>query len=101
REVHPLKTRTAASAANAVKYDVRRRAALFRMITRGKILSVPPAAAQSLKQRSRIGEAAGLSLYQADPRLLIGLLGVEEYHVTRIAVFPLTLGEIERGFSGI
>src|SRR5689334_1103926 len=97
-EVHPLKARTAASAAKAVECEqcvgCHWRAALFPMITRGKILPMPPATAQSLKQRSCIGIATGLSLYQVDPRLLIGLLGAEQYQVTRIARLPLTLGEI-------
>ena len=82
--------RTAASTASAVEYGVRNlagvdldlcergigcrgdlckqcvgccgRAVLFPMITRGKILPVPPAATQSLKQRSGIGVAARLRL---------------------------------------
>src|SRR6185437_786340 len=101
REVHPLRAKTAANAANTVECSVRRGAVLFPMVFRGKILSIPPATAQSLKQRSRVGIAAGLSLHQIDPRLLIGLLRAEQYQVTRIAVLPLMLGEVECSFGGI
>src|SRR6516225_6110019 len=96
---------TATSAAACARPSERRgarheRSALFSMIVGGEILPVPPAAAQRLKQRRRIGVAAGLSLHQADACLLIGLLGAEQREVTGVAVLPLTLGEIQGGFGG-
>ena len=62
---------------------------------------MPPAAAQSLKQRRSVCVAAGLSLHQVNARLLVGLLGAQQREVACIAVLPLTLGEIQRDFCGI
>src|SRR5580658_274511 len=95
---------TASAAARAQRcaaWDARgERGALISMIVRGQPLPVPPAAAEGLKQRRRVGVAAGLCLHQADACLLVGLLGVEQREVARVAVLPLTLGEIERHFGG-
>src|SRR6516165_2240726 len=77
------------------------RSALLAMIVCGEILPMPPAAAQRLKKRCRVGIAARLSLYQADARLLVGLLGAEQREETRITGLPLTLGEVQRRFGGI
>src|SRR5579872_3564394 len=90
-EVQLLKVRIAATATSA----------LFAMITRDEILTVPPTAAQSLKQCRRIGVAARLGLYQIDARLLIGLFSAEQGEVTRVAVLPLSLSDVQRGFGGI
>src|SRR6516164_7761897 len=108
-EVQPLPHSTAATAATAAACgDMRNkrgarhgRSALFSMIVRGEILPMPPAAAQRLKERGRVGIAARLSLYQADARLLVGLLGAEQREVARIAGLPLTPGEVQRRFGGI
>src|SRR6516225_5645262 len=105
-EVQPLPHSTAATA--AAREDMRNkrgarheRSALFSMIVRGEILPMPPAAAQRLKERGRVGIAARLSLYQPDARLLVGLLGAEQREVARIAGLPLTPGEVQRRFGGI
>src|SRR5215472_12408153 len=79
REVQPPPQRTAATASSAAVCGLpsenrgarHERAALFSMIVRGQTLPVPPAPTQRLKQRRRVGVAAGLSLDQVDARLLI------------------------------
>src|SRR6185312_12572801 len=110
-ELQPPKARTAATAAIAWGRSLGKqragcgccceRAALFAMFVRSEILPVPPAPAQGLKQRCRVGIAAGLGLHESDARLLIGLLGAEQCEVTRVPVLILALGEIQRGFCGI
>src|SRR5215469_6915212 len=92
REVQPLHKRTATASATpgatidvSVEFRERRgRAELFVMSVRGQILPVPPATAQCLEQRRRIGIAAGLGLRETDPGLLIGLLGAEQRQVARV-----------------
>ncbi len=62
---------------------------------------MPPAAAERLKQRRRVGETIGLGLHQVDPGLLIGLLGAQQRKVAGVAVLPLSLGQIQRDLGGI
>src|ERR1700751_2890246 len=85
REVQPVPNSTAIAASVAAREALseQRRArperrALFPMIVCRQPLLVPPAAAQRLKHRRRVGVAAGLSLHQANARLLIGLLGTKQ-----------------------
>src|SRR5215471_1549454 len=93
RDVQLPPERTAANATSAAGFGFRsekrgaqhERAVLFSMIVRGQTLPMPPAPAQRLKQRRRVGVAAGLSLHQVDACLLIGLLGAEQtYQQARI-----------------
>ena len=66
-----------------------------------QIRAAPPAAAQRLEQRRGVGVATGLGLHEADPRLLIGLLGAQQRQVAGVAVLPLPLGQIERDLGGV
>ena len=57
---------------------------------------VPPAAAQRLVQRGRVGEAAGLGLHEGDPCLLVRLFGVQQLQAAGIAVPELALRQLQR-----
>src|SRR5579872_581981 len=100
-EVQPPSARPTASAASAAAGTARGARRLFSMSLRRERLSMPPAAAERLKERGGVGVAAGLSLHQVDARLLIGLLGAEEREVRCVAVLPLTLREVECGLGRI
>ena len=62
---------------------------------------MPPAAAQRLKQRGRVGIASGLGLDQIDARLLVGLFGVQQSEIAGVAVLPLPLRQVQRDFGRI
>src|ERR1700733_5906104 len=51
------------------------------------VVPVPPAPAERLDQRDRVGVAAGLGLGLADQRLPIGLLGVQHRQIADTAQF--------------
>src|ERR1700753_2389120 len=59
---------------------------LFRILVPLQIGAMPPAAAQGLKQRGRIGVAILLGLDGGDARLLIGLFGAQQCKIVGIAV---------------
>src|SRR5579871_5305575 len=99
-EVQPSRARPAASIASTVPCAAQGARRLLSMSLRRERLLMPPAAAQRLKERGGVGVAAGLSLHQADARLLVGLLGAEERQVWCVAVLPLTLREVECGLGG-
>ena len=58
-------------------------------------MPIPPAAAERLKQRRRIGEPRRAGLHHLNHRLLIGLLGVEQQQDVGVAGFHLLAGEVE------
>src|SRR5690242_18015148 len=63
--------------------------------------AMPPAAAKRLEQRGGIGEAVGFGLDEAEPRLLVRLVGVEHRQIGGIAVLVLEAGEIETRLCGV
>ena len=71
------------------------------MFPPGQIGAIPPAASQCLKQCRRIGETIGLRLQAIDPRLLIGLFGIQHREIVGVAVLQLALGQIERHPGGV
>src|SRR5947209_3409333 len=56
---------------------------------------VPPAAPKRLEQRRGVGEPVRLRLHQAQPRLAISLIGVQDSEIAGIAVLVLKPGKIE------
>src|SRR5512146_1646538 len=62
---------------------------------------MPPAAAKRLAERGGIGETVGFGLNQAEPGLLIGLIGVEHRQISGISVLVLEAGEIEARLRGV
>ena len=52
---------------------------------------MPPTTPERLKQCRRVGESGRLGLNEAEPRLLISLVGVQDRQIGRIAVFVLEL----------
>src|ERR1700722_20795456 len=74
---------------------------LFAMVFLGEFVAMPPAAAQRLKQRGGVGVSVRLRQHQGRARLLIGLLGVQQGEIARIAVLELPLRQIERDFGGV
>src|SRR5262249_34943089 len=70
-----------------------------RLGRRRHILAIPPAAAESLEQRSRVGVAISLGLNKADQGLLIGLLRIEQQQIIDIAELqpPARDGEASGG----
>ena len=70
-------------------------------LTLGDIGTVPPSAAQSLKQRGRVGITIRLGLHKVDQGLLIGLLRAQEGKVVGVAGFKLFLRQVEGDGGGI
>jgi hypothetical protein len=66
---------------------------------RGDIPAIPPAAAERLEQSCRVREAGGPGLHQADQRLLIGLLRIEQQQIIDVAELqpPPRDGEASQG----
>src|SRR6476661_4595711 len=92
----PARTSTASAAMIA-----RWRTSLARIGGARQIRAMPPAAAERLEQCRGVGEAIRLGLNQAEPRLLIRLVGVEHREVGRIAVLVLEAGDIEAGLRRV
>src|SRR4029079_13844924 len=62
---------------------------------------VPPAAAQCLEQRRSVGETVSFGLDEAEPRLLVRLVGVQHGKIGRITILVLESGEIEVLLGGV
>ena len=60
---------------------------------------MPPAAAQRLKQRRRVGKTIGLRLHEVDAGLLIGLFRAQQRQIADVAVLPLPLRQIQSYFA--
>jgi hypothetical protein len=63
--------------------------------------AVPPAAAERLEQSGSVGEAIGFGLDEAEPRLLIGLIGIQNGEVSGVSVLVLEPRQIEAGLCGV
>src|SRR6185312_9133248 len=61
---------------------------------------MPPTAPQRLVQRRSVGKAAGLGFDQRDARLLIRLLGSQQFEGPDVSVPQLQLRQIQRGLRG-
>src|SRR5580692_7112269 len=59
---------------------------LFVMLFPGQLRTIPPPAAKRLKQRRRVGKAAGLRLQANDARLLVGLFGIQHGEIVGVTV---------------
>jgi len=64
------------------------------------LAAIPPAAAQRLEQRRRIGQAIGLCLDERDARLLLGLLRVEQNDEIDVAGAEVLLDMREADLGG-
>src|SRR6185437_9222876 len=73
---------------------------LLRILVPLQIGAMPPAAAQGLKQRRRIGVAILLGLDGGDARLLIGLFGAQQCKIIGVAVLSPTLCQGQGRFGG-
>src|SRR5690348_1300837 len=91
---------TPASSASTAIPNARERKSFFIVIPT-QIRTVPPAAAQRLEQRSRVGVAFGLSLHQRDARLLVVRFRGEQRKIAGVTVARLLLREVERGPGGV
>ena len=56
---------------------------------------VPPAAAERLEQRCGVGKPVRLRLDQAQARLAVSLIGVQDSEIAGIAILVLKPGKIE------
>jgi len=64
-------------------------------LRRGTLAAVPPASAQGLKQRGRVGITIRPCLGEADHRLLVGLFGHQQRNVTDRAQLQSLAGDVE------
>src|SRR6185312_6124544 len=62
---------------------------------------MPPAAAECLEQRGRVGVATRLRLHQRDARLLVALLRTQQGQVACIAILVLALRQIQGELGGL
>src|SRR5581483_7940351 len=67
----------------------------------GQVRTVPPSAAQGLKERGRVSITVRLGLDKIQPGLLVGLLGAEQRNIAAVTRLKLFLSQLQGDLGGI
>src|SRR3984957_3486823 len=88
-----------ASDINAVAINIvaaRFKSELFSIVVLRQFRAVPPAAAERLEQRRRVGVSICLREHEIDPGLLTRLFGTQQRKIASHARMPLAFRQVER-----